>query len=81
MLHHWRENVPADRPAHLVKDAMCGLTQALQLRLVKHQTLSGAQSAPVHPVGGDGLIQRELSGRALQALHRSPPFKGRSGSG
>jgi hypothetical protein len=36
ILRHWREAVPNDRLAHLVKDATRGLLRALQMRLSKH---------------------------------------------
>ncbi len=61
VLRHWREAVPNDRMAHLVKDAMRGLHRALQTRLAQH----GVQ--PGHWVFlrvlwlRDGLTQRELS--------------------
>ena len=61
VLRHWREAVPGDRMAHLVKDAMRGLHRALQARLAQH----GVQ--PGHWVFlrvlwlRDGLTQRELS--------------------
>ena len=60
-LRHWREAVPNDRMAHLVKDAMRGLHRALQARLAQH----GVQ--PGHWVFlrvlwlRDGITQRELS--------------------
>jgi DNA-binding MarR family transcriptional regulator len=60
-LRHWREAVPNDRMAHLVKDAMRALHRALQTRLAQH----GVQ--PGHWVFlrvlwlRDGLTQRELS--------------------
>lgn len=61
VLRHWREAVPDDRMAHLVKDAMRALNRALQARLAQH----GVQ--PGHWVFlrvlwlRDGLTQRELS--------------------
>jgi DNA-binding MarR family transcriptional regulator len=60
-LRHWREALPNDRMAHLVKDAMRALHRALQTRLAQH----GVQ--PGHWVFlrvlwlRDGLTQRELS--------------------
>ena len=36
ILTHWREAVPNDRLAHLVRDAARGLTRALQFRLSEH---------------------------------------------
>src|SRR5262245_12184934 len=36
ILRHWREAVPNDRFAHLVKDATRGLLRAMQMRLARH---------------------------------------------
>ncbi len=36
ILRHWREAVPDDRLAHLVKDATRALVRALQMRLAQH---------------------------------------------
>jgi MarR family transcriptional regulator, organic hydroperoxide resistance regulator len=36
ILAHWRDAVPNDRLAHLVRDAARGLTRALQRRLAEH---------------------------------------------
>jgi hypothetical protein len=36
ILRHWREAVPNDRLAHLVKDAARALLRALQMRLTAH---------------------------------------------
>jgi hypothetical protein len=37
ILRHWREAVPNDRLAHLVKDAARSLVRALSVRLAEHQ--------------------------------------------
>ena len=62
ILTHWRDAVPDDRLAHLVRDAARGLTRALQFRLSEHGVSFG------HWVflrilwdRDDGLSQRELS--------------------
>src|SRR5262245_34254874 len=41
ILRHWREAVPNDRLAHLVKDAARGLARALQMRLTEHAVSYG----------------------------------------
>ena len=41
ILRHWREAVPDDRLAHLVKDATRALVRALQMRLASTACRSG----------------------------------------
>src|SRR5262245_62408985 len=41
ILRHWREAVPNDRLAHLVKDVARGLARALQMRLTEHAVSYG----------------------------------------
>ncbi len=41
VLRHWLEDVPDDRLAHLVKDAMRGLTRGLQRRLNEYSVSFG----------------------------------------
>lgn len=64
MLRHWREAVPDDRIAHLVKDATRALVKALQVRLAEHSVSFGhwtyLRILWVH----DGLTQRQLSDEA-----------------
>lgn len=64
MLRHWREAVPDDRIAHLVKDATRALVRALQVRLAEHSVSFGhwtyLRILWVH----DGLTQRQLSDEA-----------------
>jgi MarR family transcriptional regulator, organic hydroperoxide resistance regulator len=64
MLAHWREAVPNDRLAHLVRDAARALTRALAIRLAEYHVSFGhwafLRVLWVH----DGLTQRELSERA-----------------
>ena len=64
ILRHWREAVPDDRLAHLVKDATRALVRALQMRLVEHGVSFGHWSFLRILWEHDGLTQRELSGEA-----------------
>lgn len=64
ILKHWREAVPDDRLAHLVRDAARGLTRALQLRLARHGVSFGHWSFLRILWEEDGLSQRELGVRA-----------------
>lgn len=61
ILHHWREAVPNDRLAHLVKDATRGLVRALTTRLAKHKVSFGHWVFLRILWEHDGLTQRELS--------------------
>ena len=64
ILRHWREAVPNDRLAHLVKDATRGLTRALQMRLTEHSVSFGHWTFLRILWESDGITQRELSERA-----------------
>lgn len=64
ILRHWREAVPDDRLAHLVRDAARGLTRALQLRLSEYSISFGHWVFLRILWEGDGISQRELSVRA-----------------
>lgn len=64
ILHHWREAVPDDRLAHLVKDATRAFVRALQLRLVEHSVSFGHWTFLRVLWEHDGLTQRELSDAA-----------------
>jgi DNA-binding MarR family transcriptional regulator len=64
VLHHWREAVPEDRLAHLVKDATRSLVRALQFRLADHHVSFGHWAFLRILWEQDGLTQRELSERA-----------------
>jgi MarR family transcriptional regulator, organic hydroperoxide resistance regulator len=64
ILHHWREAVPEDRLAHLVKDATRALVRALQMRLAEHGVSFGHWTFLRILWERDGLTQRELSGQA-----------------
>ena len=64
ILHHWREAVPNDRLAHLVKDATRVFQRALQARLAAHDVSFGHWSFLRILWEHDGLTQRELSNAA-----------------
>ncbi len=64
ILDHWREAVPDDRMAHLVRDAARGLTRALQLRLAEHGVSFGHWSFLRILWARDGITQRDLSVQA-----------------
>lgn len=64
ILRHWREGVPDDRLAHLVKDATRALVRALQLRLARHGVLFGHWAFLRILWERDGLTQRALSREA-----------------
>src|SRR5712675_2311688 len=61
ILRHWREAVPNDRLAHLVKDATRGLLRAMQMRLSKHGVSFGHWTFLRILWETDGLTQRALS--------------------
>jgi len=64
ILRHWREAVPNDRLAHLVKDATRALVRALQMRLAGHGVSFGHWTFLRILWESDGLTQRELSEQA-----------------
>ena len=64
ILRHWREAVPDDRLAHLVKDATRALIRALQTRLAAHKVSFGHWAFLRVLWERDGLTQRELSEEA-----------------
>lgn len=64
ILRHWREAVPDDRLAHLVKDATRALVRALTMRLAEHAVSFGHWTFLRILWEGDRLTQRELSERA-----------------
>ncbi len=64
ILRHWREAVPNDRLAHLVKDATRALLRALQMRLTAHDVSLGHWTFLRILWEKDGLTQRELSDQA-----------------
>jgi MarR family transcriptional regulator, organic hydroperoxide resistance regulator len=61
ILRHWREAVPNDRLAHLVKDATRAFLRALQMRLTEHAVSLGHWAFLRILWEKDGLTQRELS--------------------
>jgi DNA-binding MarR family transcriptional regulator len=64
ILRHWREAVPNDRLAHLVRDAAKGLTRALQTRLAEKGVSFGHWVFLRILWETDGLTQSELSEEA-----------------
>jgi len=64
MLHHWREAVPNDRMAHLIRDTERAFRRALQLRLAAHGVPFGHWAFLRILWEADGLTQKELSQRA-----------------
>jgi len=64
ILRHWREAVPDDRLAHLVRDCARALVRALQMRLNAHAVPFGHWAFLRILWDADGLTQRELSRRA-----------------
>jgi DNA-binding MarR family transcriptional regulator len=64
ILRHWREAVPNDRLAHLVKDATRALVRALQMRLAQHSVSFGHWTFLRILWEGDGLTQKQLSEQA-----------------
>ena len=64
ILRHWREAVPNDRLAHLIKDATRGLVRALQMRLAEHAVSIGHWPFLRALWETGGLTQRELSQEA-----------------
>ncbi len=64
ILHHWREAVPNDRLAHLVRDTERAFRRALQLRLAAHDVPFGHWAFLRVLWERDGLTQKELSEQA-----------------
>jgi DNA-binding MarR family transcriptional regulator len=64
LLRHWRDAVPNDRTAHLVKDATRALVRSLQTRLARHEVSFGHWTFLRILWERDGLTQRELSREA-----------------
>lgn len=64
ILRHWREAVPNDRMAHLVRDTERAFRRALQGRLAPHGVPFGHWSFLRILWETDGLTQSELSARA-----------------
>jgi MarR family transcriptional regulator, organic hydroperoxide resistance regulator len=64
ILRHWRDVVPNDRLAHLVKDGIRALDRALKMRLAEHAVSIGHWPFLRVLWEADGLTQRELSQEA-----------------
>jgi len=64
ILSHWRDAVPGDRMAHLIKDATRALVRALQARLAQRSVSFGHWTFLRVLWESDGLSQRELSREA-----------------
>jgi DNA-binding MarR family transcriptional regulator len=64
IVRHWREAVPNDRLAHLVRDAARAFQKALQVRLASHGVSFGHWTFLRILWETDGLTQKELSERA-----------------
>ncbi len=64
ILHHWREAVPDDRMAHLIRDTERAFRRALQIRLSAYGVPFGHWSFLRILWEADGLTQKELSARA-----------------
>lgn len=64
ILRHWREAVPNDRMAHLVRDTERAFRRALQIRLAPYGVSFGHWSFLRILWENDGLTQKELSERA-----------------
>lgn len=61
LLHHWREVLPHDRLAHLIRDVARMQMRALQQRLAMHDVSFGHWTFLRILWVTDGLTQRELS--------------------
>lgn len=64
MLHHWREAVPDDRIAHLVRDTSRAFLRALQVRLAEHDVPFGHWAFLRILWSRDGLTQKQMSDEA-----------------
>jgi len=64
ILRHWRDAVPDDRMAHLIRDAARSLERGLQARLADHNIPFGHWTFLRILWEKDGLTQRELSQEA-----------------
>ena len=73
ILRHWRDQVPNDRLAHLVRDAGRSCVRALQMRLTEHDVSFGHWTFLRILWQADGLTQRELSARADLARKEGRP--------
>jgi len=63
-IKHWRDAVPNDRFAHLVRDVSRAFTRSLTIKLERHGIPFGHWTYLRVLWEADGLIQKELSKRA-----------------
>ena len=63
-LRHWREALPEERMAHLIKDTARGFSRSLQARLREHAVQYGHWTFLRILWQTDGLTQRQLSEQA-----------------
>lgn len=63
-LRQWRDAVPNDRLAHVVKDLLRGFTRGLQIRLTNHSVSYGYWAFLRVLWEHDGINQRELADMA-----------------
>lgn len=61
ILRHWREAVPNDRLAHLIKDAARAMVRGLHMRLAQYEVSFGHWAFLRILWEEDGLTQKELS--------------------
>jgi MarR family transcriptional regulator, organic hydroperoxide resistance regulator len=64
ILRHWREDVPNDRMAHLIRDTERAFRKSLQVRLAQFKVPFGHWTFLRILWQNDGLTQKELSQRA-----------------
>jgi MarR family transcriptional regulator, organic hydroperoxide resistance regulator len=64
ILHHWREAVPNDRMAHLIRDTERAFRKALQVRLAAYDVPFGHWTFLRVLWENEGLTQKELSAHA-----------------
>ena len=64
ILRHWRDAVPDDRLAHLIRDVARALERSLQTRLATQDIPFGNWTFLRVLWNGDGITQRELSRQA-----------------
>ena len=64
ILRHWREDVPNDRMAHLIRDTERAFRKSLQVRLARYKVPFGHWTFLRILWQNDGLTQKELSQRA-----------------
>lgn len=64
ILTHWREAVPNDRMAHLIRDTERAFRKALQVRLAEHGVPFGHWTFLRVLWENDGITQKELSAHA-----------------